>query len=1186
MLTTALLLPALANADVFINEIHYDNSGTDVGEAIEVVATGGENLAQYSLHFYNGNGGGLVTSTSPNIQPVANIAARTCGALVSIGYVTPNQIENGAPDGVALVGPGNVLVQFLSWEGSFTGTAGVANGVGSTNIGVSEEPGPAAGNSLQLSGSSTNYAGFVWNAPAAATLGQCNNNQTFGTPVDNRPTVASTNPNSMSAPVAVDTTVTITFDEPVAVTGAWFTIDCGANTPSFSSSPSTPATSTSFVLTPSAPIRHSALCNVRVVAAQVEDRDGTFETMEFDHTFQFETVADEPPALVTTVPTEGANPVVRSADLSLTFSEPVTAPAAAFGIFCPDNAPTSLAFVLSSDDDTTFTLNPNNDLPANTACRLFADRTQIADQDGTTADNPADDVRIGFTTAMLQPPAVISTVPAKNATNFPSAGDLQVTFDATVTLAPGAFTLTCAQSTGIVLTPDASSGTTFNIDTGTALIAGDTCTFTIVRTSVTSSDGLNPDANEVVNFTVFNSANAGTYYENVNLSSPGQLRCSLYETINGHNKLSYSYTVLNLADEDPVDSGKILDVYKNASYTKYTSGDATHNREHTWPRTYGLGETSTAGPATDYHMLHLTDTAYNSDRGSKPLGNCDSGCTQRSTIFNHGVGGNSNADSNWYSTTGSTATNPLACPLQSNTENCKTYEIWDTRKGDIARAVMYMAIRYKGEGGEPDLELTDDRTLITSGGFNGKHYMGLLTHILDWNTFDPPTAAELDRNQIVQSFQNNRNPFTDHPEWATAALFGAALSVPCVLNTNAPAANDDTYSTAINTAINTSLTPANDGVLANDSDVEGAPLSAQLVSTVAAGTLALVANGDFTYTPPNGFCGSTSFTYRASDGVRLSAPRTASITVGSGCGNNPPVANDDTHVVVEDSAQAVVNVLANDTTAPDVGETLTVIAATQGTLGSVALSGGVVRYTPNAHANGSDQFTYTVSDGNSGTDTATVNVTITPVNDAPTPVGTLADRAAQEGVAITPFSVAGGFADVDAGDDLDYSAVNLPIGLSVNAETGEISGTPAAGSATSGVTVTITATDTSNATVQQSFQYVVTAAVGNTPPGFSSSPVTSATEGQLYSYAVTAADVNGDTLTLSAVAPLPTWLTLTATGNGTATLSGTPGVAQVGTHNVTLRVSDGIATPVDQSFVITVTAAGPHIFGNGFEGND
>src|SRR5262249_58216726 len=99
--------------------------------------------------------------------------------------------------------------------------------------------------------------------------------------------------------------------------------------------------------------------------------------------------------------------------------------------------------------------------------------------------------------------------------------------------------------------------------------------------------------------------------------------------------------------------------------------------------------------------------------------------------------------------------------------------------------------------------------------------------------------------------------------------------------------------------------------------------------------------------------------------------------------NAPPTANNDTLTVAEDSGATVVNVLANDTIAPDTGETLTVTAVTQPVHGVATLVGGVVRYAPAANYNGTDSFTYTISDGNGGTAPAPINVTVPPPKDPP-----------------------------------------------------------------------------------------------------------------------------------------------------------------------------------------------------------
>ena len=214
---SVLLLPALASAEVFINELHYDNASTDVGEFVEVVATAGENLSLYSLYFYNGGTGALSTSTSPNPQSLVAGSSVTCGATVQMSVLAPNQIENGGPDGIALVGPDGV-VQFLSYEGQFAGTAGPASGMTSLDIGVAETGSTLAGSSLQLGGNGTGYDTFSWNGSATETPGACNNAQTFGTPVDDPPTLDGSTPANGTMDVLVSSDIELEFSEPVTTT--------------------------------------------------------------------------------------------------------------------------------------------------------------------------------------------------------------------------------------------------------------------------------------------------------------------------------------------------------------------------------------------------------------------------------------------------------------------------------------------------------------------------------------------------------------------------------------------------------------------------------------------------------------------------------------------------------------------------------------------------------------------------------------------------------------------------------------------------------------------------------------------------------------------------------------------------------------------------------------------------------
>jgi hypothetical protein len=159
--------------------------------------------------------------------------------------------------------------------------------------------------------------------------------------------------------------------------------------------------------------------------------------------------------------------------------------------------------------------------------------------------------------------------------------------------------------------------------------------------------------------------------------------------------------------------------------------------------------------------------------------------------------------------------------------------------------------------------------------------------------------------------------------------------------------------------------------------------------------------------------GSDSFTYTISDGA-LTDTATVNITITNV--NDAPDAVNDAATVAEDSSANPIDVLANDTDADNLSGPanagLTVTAVTQGAHGSVAITGGGtgVSYTPNANYFGSDSFTYTISDG-ALTDTATVNITITNVNDAPDAVNDAATVAEDSGA--NPIDVLANDTDAD-----------------------------------------------------------------------------------------------------------------------------------------------------------------------------
>jgi endonuclease I len=255
---------------------------------------------------------------------------------------------------------------------------------------------------------------------------------------------------------------------------------------------------------------------------------------------------------------------------------------------------------------------------------------------------------------------------------------------------------------------------------------------------------------------------APDYYDTVDASSAAVLRATLHAVIRDHVKVPYSssaldtWDVLEWADENPEQTSEILDIYRNASYPKHGGGNSKYNREHAWPKSYGFPIDGAGNyPYTDCHHLFLVDSAYNSARNNKPYARCGPSCAEK-PIATSGTGVYPGS-SNWTAGSGARG----------------TWETWIGRRGDVARALMYMDVRYEGGvhgvtgATEPDLILTDDRALIASTSANAAvAYMGLLSVLLEWHRHDPVDDLERRRNDRVEAAQGNRNPFIDHPEWA------------------------------------------------------------------------------------------------------------------------------------------------------------------------------------------------------------------------------------------------------------------------------------------------------------------------------------------------------------------------------------------------------------------------------------
>jgi VCBS repeat-containing protein len=400
----------------------------------------------------------------------------------------------------------------------------------------------------------------------------------------------------------------------------------------------------------------------------------------------------------------------------------------------------------------------------------------------------------------------------------------------------------------------------------------------------------------------------------------------------------------------------------------------------------------------------------------------------------------------------------------------------------------------------------------------------------------------------------------------------ATVNITVTAVNDAPVANADTYTVQSGTT----LSPTAPGVLANDTDVDtsAANLTAQLGATnVAHGALTLNANGSFTYTANTGFAGTDTFTYRVNDGQAvngLSAEATVTITVTAQA-NTAPVAVTDSYNTNEDAAlvvNAASGVLANDTDT-DAGTTLTAVLVSGPTHGALLLnSDGSFTYTPGANYNGPDSFSYKANDGAQDSLSATVTLTITAVNDNPTATddgATVAEDSTNTVIAVlTNDSIL-----PDAGETLVVTVVGAATHGTAALVSGQVQYTPTAnyfGADSFSYTISDGNGGTATATVN------ITVTPVNDAPVFTSPAVTTATEGQLYTYDANATDADLPVQTL--VFSLLTSLDGMTINAGTGVINWTPTAAQVGSQTVIVGVTDGVIEgPVTQTFTILVSPA-------------
>lgn len=221
-----------------------------------------------------------------------------------------------------------------------------------------------------------------------------------------------------------------------------------------------------------------------------------------------------------------------------------------------------------------------------------------------------------------------------------------------------------------------------------------------------------------------------------------QLKDRLHLIVPGHRVVPYSSSTkldvsdaLAVLDEDPQDTNRVRLHYGNTNTLKSNFGETVGwNREHSWPNSYGIDSTRPA--YSDLHHLFACDANVNSSRGNK--------------FYDRSCAGDGNL------------VNPAHVEAVGSSTDKDSWQPPDDQRGNLARALFYMDVRYSGDAvGELDLELTDDLVRVTST----NRYMGRLTTLLCWHLLDPVDERERQRQEGVFTLQNNRNPFVDHPEF-------------------------------------------------------------------------------------------------------------------------------------------------------------------------------------------------------------------------------------------------------------------------------------------------------------------------------------------------------------------------------------------------------------------------------------
>ncbi len=271
--------------------------------------------------------------------------------------------------------------------------------------------------------------------------------------------------------------------------------------------------------------------------------------------------------------------------------------------------------------------------------------------------------------------------------------------------------------------------------------------FTTIHLNVFPQSDFGPPNNPT--YGIIQSDIPQNYYDEAYGKSYEDLKEALFQIISNHvvypytNSSTDTWDIIQLSDQDPQNHDNMILVYTGRSqdkgyrdgtgnYSQFENGNGSHNnswnREHVWPKSHGF-PSQDDNAYTDVHNLKPADRSVNSARGTKDFD----------------FGGNAHSEA-------------IDCLMDSD-----SWEPPDHVKGDIARILFYMVVRYDPgydhNNNAFDLELVD----YTTPG-NNDTILGKLSSLIQWHFNDPVDDFEINRNEIIYGFQQNRNPFIDHPD--------------------------------------------------------------------------------------------------------------------------------------------------------------------------------------------------------------------------------------------------------------------------------------------------------------------------------------------------------------------------------------------------------------------------------------